>query len=153
MANKKAKKKNVTRTYTMKAPARTGAKAERSGPQEVLSEDWTAGAIAWNKEGNIVILDPRLAQFIREHARDDRELEIGIPAIPTKVQRPGKNQARYDPYPTSDRNITQPIIDPHLNILTLCGCDHLRFRLAAEELALNPPIGPGVMNTTSSDLR
>src|SRR5262245_61020486 len=138
---KRAKKKR-TGTFTMKAarPVRAGkpvAKVKNRGPQEVLNgRDWTAAAIAWNKDGNIVILDPRLAQFIRQRARDDRELEIGIPSMPTKVQRLATGtEPDYDPYP--DAAVPAEESPVHLKILALCACDYIRFHLAEEGPALH----------------
>jgi hypothetical protein len=113
---------------------------------EVLSQgEWTAGAIAWNKEGNIVILDPRLAQYLRQRARDDREIEIGIPTRSTKVERRAGGEKDYDPYPESGSGV-RPIPDP--KPLGLCVCEYLRFHLAAEGPALHQPLMTEGLNST-----
>ncbi len=113
--------------------------------REVLDgSDWTVGQLAWNKDGNVVILDPRLAQYLRAKAREDRELEIGIPPVAVRVGAPGEDAVGYDPSstlgdpaPRGGGRIPQP--------LSLCACDFLRFHLATEgpvehKLLSNAPV-------------
>jgi hypothetical protein len=107
-----------------------GSAAKKSaGRTEILDRrDWTVGKIAWNKDGNVVILDPKLAKYLRAKALKDREFEMGIPHLPVEVGIPVEGGAAADagtelttPQP---RKVPQP--------LTLCGCRHLRFQLGDE---------------------
>lgn len=104
---------------------------------EVLNDkNWSVASIAWNKEGNIVILDPRLAQYIRQRTRDDRELEIGIPRKTTKVHKAAGGENEYDPYPLGD----PPVSAKPPSILQLCMCEYIRLHLAVEGPALHVPL-------------
>ena len=114
---------------------------------EVLNDkNWSVASIAWNKEGNIVILDPRLAQYIRQRTRDDRELEIGIPRKTTKVHKGaagGENE--YDPYPLGD----PPVSAKPPSILQLCMCEFIRLHLAVEGPALHVPLSVEPLDVTA----
>ena len=144
----KARRKK-TRTVTLKT-ARPVRKGGRTDPPEVLSaKDWTVGAIAWNKEGNIVILDPRVAQFVRQRTRDDRELEIGIPRRPTKIEKVAGGERDYDPYPDSSAGTPVISLRPP-QPLQLCACDYIRLHLAEEGAAWHQPLfSDGVDSATN----
>jgi hypothetical protein len=140
----KARRKK-TGTFTIPTGARRkGRKVE----SEVLSsKDWTVGALAWNKDGNIVILDPRLAQYLRQRARDDRELEIGIPTRSTKVEKRAGGEKDYDPYPDSG---TTPVIGLRPpNPLGLCACEYIRLHLATEGHAFHLPLSTDAVDAST----
>jgi hypothetical protein len=93
---------------------------------------WRVASIAWNKDGNIVILDPAVAEYVRAHARVDRELEIGIPSIPVEV---GAATDGETPVVSDSLVAGTPQKLPTMN--TLCMCDGLRFHLAVESPILH----------------
>jgi len=102
---------------------------------EVLdARDWTVASIAWNGDGNIVILDPKLADFLRARIQEDRELEMGLPRNPVEVGKATGGDSSYDPYPFGDP--TEPKPKSGLPILQLCGCNLLRLHLV-KEIAVN----------------
>ena len=142
MANDRRKKSRRVAQKTLQPLDRKAA-----GDVEVLNDkNWSVASIAWNKEGNIVILDPRLAQYIRQRTRDDRELEIGIPRKTTKVYRSaagGENE--YDPYPLGD----PPVSAKPPSILQLCMCEFIRLHLALEGPALHVPLSVEPLDVTA----
>ena len=122
--NKKAELKSKGSTRKSKAGPKT----------EVLDgRDWTVGSIAWNADGNVVILDPKLADFLRARIQEDRELEMGLPRTPVEVGKATDGDSSYDPYPLGDPDRKNKLIPPPLS---LCVCNILRLHLV-KELAAN----------------
>jgi hypothetical protein len=123
MATKRRNRKGVLKSK--------GSAAKKSaGRTEILDRrDWTVGKIAWNKDGNVVILDPKLAKYLRAKARKDRQIEMGIPHLPVEVGRLGESGTVAD-FGTGlvTTTIGQKLPPP----LTLCGCDYLHFQLGDE---------------------
>jgi hypothetical protein len=111
------------------------ARKSKAGPStEVLDgRDWTVASIAWNGDGNVVILDPKLADFLRARIQEDRELEMGLPRSPVEVGKATDGDSSYDPYPLGDPD---PKRKQPPTVLSLCACNLLRFHLV-KEIAVN----------------
>lgn len=123
----KAKRRNDRVVLKSKGSAK---KRRSSNRTEVLDgREWTVGSIAWNRDGNIVFLDPRVAKFVRDHARSDGEFEVGIPDVPVQVSDGGARTADTTAPSTPIITVTPP------TPLTLCGCGALRFLLDRESAA------------------
>lgn len=123
-----AKKKVVKKKIAKKSVTSRGSARKSQSGGETLSKDWKLGEIAWNDEGNIVILQPRLAEFLRKKALEDREFEMAIPKSPVRVGGQRGGGARYQPYP-NDPPVGGKGFRPPLE---LCVCDYLRFHLVKE---------------------
>jgi hypothetical protein len=114
-----------------------GSKAKspsRSRGDVLDKRDWTTGSIAWNRDGNIVILDPRTARFLREKARVDRELQVGIPDVPVQVGDGSLAAGTTNTPGSAGTPVPQPLI--------LCGCGVLRFLLDRELPARTKLLSP-----------
>ena len=109
----------------------------------VLDRDvWKVGSIAWNEAGDVVILDPKLAEHVSKQAQVDKALEIGIPPVEVRV---GKATDGGAGMPNPDCPVTGgegkiPIPKP----LELCACGKLFFNLVKinEPAVENLPAGP-----------
>lgn len=120
MIKRRASKRITVKSKGSAAKKRSGARIDR-----LDRKDWTLATIAWNRDGNVVILDPRVAKLLRDRARKDHELEIGIPNLPVEIGD-GSRTAMADSVP-------QPITSgPGPQPLTLCGCELMLFRLEKE---------------------
>lgn len=144
MARKKSAKKDTiknklipTQRSPRKSPAGSNARGKAEtrnkypprATDETLGEGWKVGDIAWNDSGNIVILEPALAELLRKKALKDREFQMGIPRKPTRVKRGAGGGARYDPYPLEDPPQIGKRFRPPLE---LCVCNYLQFLLIKE---------------------
>ena len=118
------KKTNRGRTVTSRGSAR-----KRPASDDVRALDpseWSTASIAWNDRGDLVILNPRLAALLRRRMVARKSIEVGIPKVQITAGKP-----EYDPYPLGSP--APPPKGP--TPLTLCDCDHLRFRLAKVDVA------------------
>lgn len=90
-------------------------------PDYVLPEgEWRKAKIAYNADGNIVVLDPEVAARLRDAARSDRELEIAISPKQVTLERPDWEEIVLKNGSLRPMN-------------TLCACDVLRFHLVKEQ--------------------
>jgi hypothetical protein len=99
------------------------ARNDDPDPREDLvlpAGEWRKAKIAYNAEGNIVILDPAVAEVIRQGARTDREMDIGLP--------PGMVTLDDEPLPEEVHG-GKPIFVVRNG---LCSCDALHLHLVLE---------------------
>jgi hypothetical protein len=118
-------KRRSTRRITVKSRGSVPKRGARSAEEIVDERDWTVGMIAWNQEGNVVILDPRLGQHLRAKAREDGKFAMGISPVPVRVGSLG-DEGSIDPLGSLTGG-PKPI-----PINALCVCDYLRFRFEEE---------------------
>lgn len=127
MAKKRvAKKKRITR----KSVQSKGSARKSASGTEILGKEWKLGEIAWNDDGNIIILQPRLAAFLRKQVLKDREFQMAIPKTPVDVGRKSGGGAGYDPYPDPNALPVRP--KGWHGPLELCACRSLQFYLIKE---------------------
>ena len=93
---------------------------------------WNVSSIAWNKAGDVIILDPTVAARLSEKAQMDKELEIGIPPSEVRLGIPDPED------PPTGVTIIQPEGEKKVipKPLELCVCDRLFFKL----VKINEPV-------------
>jgi hypothetical protein len=147
MAKKHSNQKNVIQSrgsadHRSSSSPKAARGSARQPRKEVLDgRQWRVASIAWNKDGNIVILDPAVAEFVHAQARADREFEIGISPVPVEVDgSPDGDEAS-----TRAGRTVELTVDKLPAMNSLCVCTALQFQFVSEspvmhELLSNQPL-------------